>query len=322
MRSINKTMGPSEWTLLIILSILFGGSFFFSKVALAELRPFSVVLVRVSIAAVALHFIVLAVGQRMPASPKIWSLFLVMGIMNNLVPFSLIFWGQTQISSGLASILVAATPVWAVLIAHLMTADERLTTGRMIGVLLGFGGVVIMLGPDLLSGFGLNALAQLAVIGATISYALAGIFGRRFHGISPLVTAAGQLSCTAVMMVPITLWVDQPWHLTLPGTQTVLALLGLSLLSTALAYVIYFRLLATAGATNLMLVTFLIPVSALFLGMTFLSEHLDPRHLIGMILIGGGLASIDGRLGALLKKHLSHPNAGEACALHPGGCKS
>ncbi len=323
MRAINKTMGASEWMLLILLSILFGGSFFFGKVALSELRPFSIVLVRVAVAAVALHLVVLAAGQRMPVAVKTWGGFMLMGILNNLVPFSLIFWGQTRIASGLASILTATTPLWAVLIAHVLTPDEKLTSGRIMGVLLGFGGVSVMLGPDLLSGLGMDGAAQLAVICATLSYALAGIYGRRFKDISPLVTAAGQLTCTTLMMVPIAIWVDQPWRLAFPATQTWLALLGLALLSTALAYVIYFRLLATTGATNLMLVTFLIPVSALLLGMTFLSEHLDLRHFLGMALIGGGLASIDGRPAAYLRKHLSRPPAAppSTCLLQRQGCK-
>jgi drug/metabolite transporter (DMT)-like permease len=304
MVSINKTMGKLEWTLLIMLSILWGGSFFFSKVALAELRPFSVVLVRVGIAAAALSILVHSVGQRMPASLRLWGWFLVMGVLNNLVPFSLIFYGQTRIASGLASILNATTPLWTVLIAHLLTTDERLSSNRIVGVLLGLVGVVIMLGPDLLAGLGLNVAAQLAVIGATISYAFAGIFGRRFKGISPYVTAAGQLSCTTLLMTPIALWIDRPWQLPLPTAHTWLALVGLALLSTAVAYVIYFRLLSTVGATNLMLVTFLIPVSAMVLGLTILGERLDPRHFIGMALIGSGLAAIDGRPWKLIRKRL------------------
>lgn len=294
-KSTTKTMGPLEWSLLIILSILWGGSFFFSKVALAELRPFTVVLGRVVLAAIALNVIVIATGQRMPTSPKMWGFFIIMGTLNNLIPFSLIFWGQTQIASALASILNATTPLWTVLLAHFLTSDERLTANRLGGMLFGLVGVVIMIGPDTLQGLGLNVLAQVAVLGAAISYAFAGIFGKRFRGTSPNVTAAGQVTSTAVMMIPIALAVDRPWLLPAPGLTIWGALVGLALLSTAIAYVIYFRLLATAGATNLLLVTFLIPISALLLGITLLGEHLDLRHIVGMGLIGLGLAAIDGR---------------------------
>jgi drug/metabolite transporter (DMT)-like permease len=296
MRTAGHTMSAREWALLLLLSGLWGGSFFFSKVALAELPPLTVVLGRVGLAAAALNLAVLAAGERMPASPRLWGLFAAMGLLNNLVPFSLIFYGQTQISSSLASILNATTPLWTVLLAHLFAADERITAGRLAAVLAGLCGVAVMIGPDALGGLGRDALAQLAVLGAAISYACAGIFGRRFRGVPPLVTASGQVTATTLMMLPIALLADRPWALPPPSAVTWGALAGLALLSTALAYLIYFRLLASAGATNLLLVTFLIPVSALLLGTLVLGEQLDPRHFLGMALIGAGLAAIDGRL--------------------------
>jgi drug/metabolite transporter (DMT)-like permease len=294
-------MKPLEWLMLVLLSILWGGSFFFSKLALAELAPFTVVLGRVAIATLALYLVVRATGQRMPRSPKIWGQFLVMGVLNNLIPFSLIFWGQTHIGSGLASILNATTPLWTVLLAHVLTKDERLTTSKIVGVLVGLAGAAVVIGLDALRGVGSNVLAQFAILGATLSYAFAGIWGKRFKGISPLVTAAGQVTCTTVLMVPIVLLVDRPW--TLPGVslQTLGALAGLGLLSTALAYVLYFSLLARAGATNALLVTLLIPVSVLLLAAAVLGETLDLRHLLGMALIGLGLLVMDGRLLAYLK---------------------
>ncbi len=229
-----------------------------------------------------------------------------MGSLNNLIPFSLIFWGQTHIESGLASILNATTPLWAVLLAHFFTSDERLTLNRFSGVLFGLFGVVLIIGPEALHGLGLNFLAHVAIVGAALSYALAGIFGKRFKGTPPLVTAAGQVTSTAILMIPLVLLVDQPWTLSMPSLHTWGALFGLALLSTAVAYIIYFRLLASAGATNLLLVTFLIPVSALLLGMTFLDESLDPNHFAGMALIGVGLATIDGRLLRTLKAKLTY----------------
>jgi drug/metabolite transporter (DMT)-like permease len=172
---------------------------------------------------------------------------------------------------------------------------------------LGLAGAVFIIGPDVLGGLGLNALGQLAVLGAAMSYACAGIYGKRFKGISPYVTAAGQVTSTAVMMTPIALWVDRPWDLLPLRGTTWGALLAISLLSTAVAYTIYFRLLKTAGATNLLLVTLLVPVSALLLGAIVLGERVDARHLLGMVLIGLGLVAIDGRLVSSLQARLLRP---------------
>jgi len=294
--SINRQMGPAEWTLLIVLSILWGGSFFLGKIALAELHPLTLVLGRVAIAALALNLVVKLTGQRMPTSWRQWGPFFLMGAINNLIPFTLIFWAQTQISSGLAAILNATTPLWTVLLAHLFTTDERLSANRLGGVLAGVLGVTFIIGPEALQGMGLNVVAQIAVVGAALSYALAGIYGRRFSDTPPLVTAAGQVTGTTIMMVPIVVLVAPPWTRPLPSLGTWGALLGLALLCTALAYIIYFRLLRSTGATNLLLVSFLIPISSLILGMTFLGERIEPQHLAGMGLIGVGLAAIDGRV--------------------------
>ena len=301
-----KTMGLKEWLLLFFLSIIWGGSFFFGKVALDELQPFTVVMARVIIAAIVLNIVVHAGGHQMPKPRKIWGAFALMGLINNLIPFSLIFWGETQISSALASILNATTPVWTVLLAHFFTKDEKLTPNRINGVIFGLVGVVVMLGFDSLSGLAENIFAQLAVLGAGFAYAVSGIYGRRFSGIPALVTATGQITCTALMSIPVALIAEKPWLLPMPSAKVWGALLGLAVLSTALAYIIYFHLLSTAGPTNLLLVTFLIPVSAIFLGIIILGEKLDPRHFLGMGLIGLGLMFIDGRLPGLVKTRLTH----------------
>jgi drug/metabolite transporter (DMT)-like permease len=295
-RFAGNTMGLVEWLLLMMLSVFWGGSFFFSKIALAELRPFTIVLCRVGIAAVALWVVVYASGNTMVRAPGLWARFLVMGLLNNLIPFSLIFYGQTRIAIGLASILNATAPVFTVVLAHFLTRDERLTLNRAGGVLLGLAGVAVMIGIDALRGMGGNAVAQLAVLCAPLSYAFAGIYGRRFRKLPPVVTAAGQVTATTIMMVPIALLVDRPWSAPMPGAHTWMAIGGLSLVSTAAAYIVYFRILAAAGATNILLVTFLIPVSAVMLGMTVLGERLMTSHFIGMGLITLGLAAIDGRL--------------------------
>ena len=288
-------MGGVEWLLLVALGLLWGWTYFFGKLALAEVGPLTLVLGRVGVAALALDLCVFMAGHRLPRTLRAWGAFALLGALNNLIPFSLIFWGQTRIASGLAAILNASTPLFTAVLAHLLTRDERLTPGRLAGVLLGLGGVALMVGPAALAGLGREVTAQLAVLAGAASFALAGIFGRRFRHLPPLVTAAGQVSASSVMALPIALAVERPWGRTPPGLVTWGALLGLGLACTALAYVLYFRILATAGATNLLLVTLLIPVSAVLLGTALLGEPLEPGHVAGMALIGAGLAAIDGR---------------------------
>ena len=297
MREITRTMGTAQWTSLIVLSILWGGSFFFVEVAVASLPPFTIVLLRVGMAALALHLFLLATGDRIAFDLRLWGAFLAMGLLNNVVPFSLLVWGQTQIASGLASILNATTPIFTVVVAHFLTSDEKMTRGRLAGVAIGFAGVTVMIGPALLAGLGANLLAQIACLGATLSYAFAGAFGRRFArmAVSPVQTAAGQVTASALILLPLSMTVDRPWTLPAPGLEAMAAVVALALLSTAVAYILFFRLLASVGATNLMLVTFLVPVSAILLGATILGERLDPEHFAGMALISLGLAAIDGR---------------------------
>lgn len=243
---MNQTMGAREWLLLVVLSLLWGGSFFFAEVALVELGPLTVVLGRVGFAAPVLVAFVYLSGRRMPAAPRVWGAFLVMGALNNLIPFSLIVWGQVHIDSGLASILNATTPLFTVVLAHFLTRDERMTPGRLAGVLLGLSGVAVLIGPAALGGLGAHGLGQLAVLGAALSYAFAGIFGRRFKGLPSSVAAAGMVTGTTVMMLPLALVVEQPWTAT-PGPAAWFAVFGLAVLCTALAYLIYFRVLAAPG---------------------------------------------------------------------------
>lgn len=291
----NPTMGIKEWFLLIILSILWGGAFFFNKVALLELQPLTIVLGRTGFAAIALLIIVYASGLKMPKELSTWGAFAVMGLLNNLLPFSLIVWGQQYIDSGLASIFNATTPLFTVALAHFLTNDERLTMNRIFGILVGLLGVIVLIGVDALKNFGLQSLAQMAVLGASCSYAFAAIYGRRFKGMSPIIPSAGMLTCTAIFALPMVSVLEQPWHLS-PNLITWGALLGLALLSSAVAYLIYFHILAVAGATNILLVTFLIPVSALLLGVLIFGEKLSYTLFGEMALIFVGLIAVDGRL--------------------------
>lgn len=288
-------MSAIDWLMLAALSVLWGGSFFFNKLALAQWPPLPVLLVRVGLAALALLLVVRLAGLFMAVGRRAWLAFFGMGVLNNLIPFSLFLWGQQQIASGLASILNAMTPIFAVMVMHAF-GGERATSAKIAGVVAGFAGVAILIGPDALSGLGLNLLAQLACIAATVSYAFSGLYGRRFRELPPLVTAAGQLSASTLMTLPIVLLLNPPWTLPVPTGQTILALAGLALISTALAYVIFFRIMRSAGPSNVMLVTFLIPVSAIMLGVGLLGEALLPRHFAGMAAIFTGLALIDGRL--------------------------
>lgn len=301
--AINQSMGFREWVMLITLSILWGGSFFFVEVVVTELPPLTIVLLRVGLAAIALWIFAFAIGLRPPTSAAIWLAFFIMGMINNVIPFSLLVWGQTYIASGLASILNATTPLFTVVVAGVLLSDERITLAKLSGVAFGMAGVILMIGPEALGGFSGNVLAQLAVLGTAISYALASVYGRRFKAmrLNPIMLATGQVTASSLILLPVVFYLEQPQNLALPGFSSVAAILALGIFSTALAYILYFRILAAAGATNLTLVTFLVPVSAILLGSLVLGEVLQPIHLAGMALIGCGLVAIDGRLLKLLK---------------------
>ncbi|MGX5667384.1 DMT family transporter [Rhizobium daejeonense] len=293
-----KEMAKSEWLMLGALSLLWGGSFLFNGILVKAWPPVTIVTARVGLAAIALWIIVRLAGIAVPRSREAWLAFLGMGILNNVIPFTLIVWGQTHIASGLAAILNATTPLFGVLVAHVLTPDEKLTANKVAGLLIGIGGVAVMMGPSVLGHVGNDVWGELAVLGAALSYAFAGVFGRRFKrmGMPPLLPAAGQVTMSAFLLLPVALIVDRPFSLPAPGAEAISALLGLALLSTAFAYVLFFRILATAGVTNLMLVTILIPPSAVVLSAIVLGEQLELRHGLGMVLIALGLVAIDGRL--------------------------
>jgi len=287
-------MKPNEWGLLIILSLFWGGSFFFIEIALRDFQPFTLVFLRISIAALILVGVVYLRGQCLPASLKTWMGYIVLGLINNAVPFSLIVWGQTRIESGVASILNATTPIFTVLLAHFLTSDERLTVPKIMGVLVGFIGVYLMMMPELNNGFSWRGLGQLAVVGAAVCYGFAGIYGKRFRHIPAVVNSTGMLLCSSIIMLPLAIIIDAPWSVR-PSFEALSALLGLAVISTAAAYLLFFHLLAAAGATNVMLVTFLIPISALLLGVGVLGEVIRVFHYAGMGCIFLGLIVIDGR---------------------------
>lgn len=292
----SRPMTALEWLMLITLSVVWGGSFFFAAVAVQEIPPLTVAFIRVLGAAAVLWLVLVAMGRRLPLTRRVWAAFFLMGLINNVIPFSLIFWAQTEVASGLASILNAMTPIFTVVVAHASTADEKVTWNRALGVILGFAGVVVIFAGRI---EGASALwAMIALLAATVSYAFATVFGKQFvrMGVAPMDTATGQVTASSVILLPVILLVDQPWVLAMPSAPTVWSLVGLVLLSTAFAYFLFFRILSTAGATNLSLVTLLIPVSAIFLGMLFLDEVLTSWHVAGLGLITAGLLAIDGRV--------------------------
>jgi len=292
------TMTGRDWAILLFLSVLWGGSFFFIEVALETVAPFTLVLIRVAIAAAFLWVFLLARGERLAMPPGAAFAYLILALLNNVVPFVLFAWAQKEIDGGLASILNATTPIWGVLVAHAFTADEKATPAKVAGVLLGFAGVAVMIGTDFFGEIGTGLLAQLACLAATFCYALAGVWARRFRGmgVDPVAVSTGQLTAAAIVMLPLVLIFEPPWLAAPPSPEAWAALIALALFCTSLAYILYFRLVASAGATNSLLVTFLIPITAILLGALILDERLEPRHFAGMALIGLGLAAIDGRL--------------------------
>jgi drug/metabolite transporter (DMT)-like permease len=297
-------MNRSDWLILLVLALIWGGAFMFIGVAVKHVHPLTYVWLRLSIAALAMWAFLRMKGQPLGLPREVWGSMLLLALLNNALPFTLFGWGQTHIASGLASILNATTPIWGVVVAHLFTQDERMTPRKIAGVLLGFGGVATMLGPTLLANVGTDALAQLACVTASLSYALAAVWARRFRrmGLSPISVTTGQLTAGALMMLPLALFIDQPWTQPFPPVTAVAAITALALLCTAFGYVLYFRLIDRAGATNALLVTLLVPPVAILLGALFLSEQLAVQDFLGLGLIALGLAAIDGRLLSLVER--------------------
>ena len=295
---IDRTMARSEWGSLLLLGLIWGGAFFFIDVAVAEVAPLTFVWVRLSLAAAALWLFLWVRGE-VPRLPRgATGAMIVLALLNNALPFTLFAWSQTHIDGGLASILNATSPIWTVLVAHVLTSDERMTPAKVGGVLLGFAGVATMIGPALLTSLGDQALAQLAALGGALAYALAAVWARRFRvmQIAPATVAAWQLAWAALMMAPLALIVERPWTAPMPSLSAWGAILALAVVCSAFAYILYFRVIERAGATNALLVTLLTPPVAILLSALFLSEQLGLQHFLGLALIALGLAAIDGRL--------------------------
>jgi drug/metabolite transporter (DMT)-like permease len=295
---IRTQMNRSDWTILVFLALIWGGAFFLIGVAVRHVPPLTYVWLRLTIGAAGLWTYMLIRGEPVHLPKQVWGSILLLALLNNALPFTLFGWSQTHIASGLASILNATTPIWGVVVAHFLTDDERMSPRKLAGVLLGFGGVAVMIGPSLLSDLGTSALAELTCVAAALSYALAAVWARRFRrlGVSPFSVTTGQLTAGAIVMLPMSLFVDKPWTHAIPPVSALAAITALALLCTALGYVLYFRLIDHAGATNALLVTLLVPPVAILLGGLFLGETLAPQDFAGLALIALGLAAIDGRV--------------------------
>jgi drug/metabolite transporter (DMT)-like permease len=287
--------------LLLALSLPWGGSFVFFRVLAGSLPALTIAWSRVALAAPALLLLLWLRGGR--AAKPSWRTMgrdlAVMAVLNNVIPFSLFAWGEGRVTAGLAAVLNATTPAFGVLIAAMLRV-EALSRARVLGCLLAFAGVVVLIGPSLLAGG--DVLGGLACLGAACSYGFAALWGRRLRGVPPLAAASGQCLASAILLLPAMALIDRPWALPMPGPGTWGAILGLAMLSTALAYVIFFRIVVVSGAQNAMLVTFLTPVTGILLGALFLGESIAPRMLAGLLLIIAGLAAIDGRLAARLAR--------------------
>ncbi len=294
-------MSARNWALLLLLGTVWGGSYFFARIAVSEMPPLMLVMFRVSIAALVLQAFLTVRGPSFRIALPLAGSFFVLALLNNVIPFSLIFMGQTEVGAGLASVLNATTPFWTAILANMLTADEKLTPVKLTGIAFGIAGTGVMIGPGLLNGLGGPLWAKLALIGGAVSYGLAFIYGRRFRGVPPTLVATGQLTASTVIMIPLVLTLYGPGNLFSFSGNIWAAVIGLAVLSTAFAYLIYFRVLASAGATNASLVTFLNPVSAILLGSLVLGERLAPFEIAGMVLIATGLIIIDGRLLARIR---------------------
>ncbi|MEI2299718.1 DMT family transporter [Ensifer sp. MJa1] len=294
-------MSVRTWTLLALLGLIWGGSFFFARVAVAHVPPFTLVFLRLGLAALALHIYIRGRFGMYEALSGRWREFALMGLINNAIPHAFIFLGQTHIGAGLAAILNATTPVWTVIIANMATEDEKLSSAKLAGCLLGLAGTVVLIGPSAIGGlFGTSSSvplwALLLPVLAAVSYGFAATYGKRFRNLAPPVTAAGQLTASTLIALPVAALSDTPWLLPMPPLQVILSILGLALVSTAYAYILFFRIMREAGATNASLVTLLVPPSAILLGYLFLGETLQAADFAGMVLIALGLAVLDGRI--------------------------
>jgi drug/metabolite transporter (DMT)-like permease len=290
----STTPAPSlakEVALLVVLATLWGASYTFIKIGVETIPPITFIAARTLIAGGLLLAIIKMRGLSLPRDLAIWKRFFIQACINSVVPFTLIAWAELTVNAGLATILNSTTPIFAFLLTVLITRHEAVTARKLFGVIAGVIGISLIIGLEAFHGVGKEAIAQLAIVAATISYAAAAIFGRRFKGLDPMMPAAGSMICGAVLLIPVSLIIDQPWTI-VPSTDSVLALLGLSVFSTALAFVIYFRLIHTLGSVSTTSQAYLRVPIGVGIGVVFLGESLNPTAWIGLICVIAGVAAM------------------------------
>jgi drug/metabolite transporter (DMT)-like permease len=289
-----QTTLACEIALLLLLSLIWGSSFTLIKVAIPSIPPFTMVAVRVTLAAGVLLLIATAQGHTLPRQRSVWADFLVQGVLQSALPFTLISWGEAHITSGLAGVLNATPPMFVLAIAVMTGRGRQAISGRkIIGVGLGLVGVAVIVGIDVLSGIGTAApLAQAAVLGASLCYAFAPLWGQRFAKLPAIVTAAGAMSCAAILMLPASAILERPWALAPPPAQVIAAVIALAIVCTALAMVIYFRLIRTLGPLGTTSGSYLRAGFAVMLGATLLGESFTWSILAGMGLIITGVIAV------------------------------
>lgn len=291
-------MTLKSWLQLLLLSVLWGGSFFFIEIALVDLPIFTIVFLRVFTGSLLLLLFLKLKGAKLPKERSIWLRFFIMGLLNNVIPFTLIVSSQTFIDSSFASILNATTPFLTIIVAHILTSDESLTVNKIAGASLGLTGVIVLIGYKSMFSGNNELIGGVLMFLATLSYSFAGVYGKSFRKfqLNPVIIATGQLISSTIILFPLVITIDKPWDIPLPGYQSILAIVGIALFSTAIAYIIYFNILTKHGATNVLLVTLLIPVSAILLGVFILSEPFQVQYIGGISIISLGLLLIDGRV--------------------------
>lgn len=291
-----NSMSALTWSLLMLLGLIWGGSFFFARIAVHDVPPLTLVFLRLALAALAVHLYIAGRYGIYGLLRRHWRAFLLLGLVNNALPHAMIFLGETEIGAGLASVLNATTPIWTVIVANYATTDEKPGRAKIAGCFVGLIGTAVLVGPGAMDAAGAPLWALLLPIIAAISYGFGGVYSKRFRAIPAPVAAAGQMTGASLLILPVSMIVDRPWTLAMPPMTTIAAILALALVSTAFAYILFFRIIPLAGATNTSLVTLLVPPSAILLGAVFLGERLGTTQIAGMLLIGAGLAILDGRL--------------------------
>ena len=294
-------MGYTDWMYLLLLALLWGSSFLLMRIAVQEMPVFTVVLGRIGIAAVVITIFALIKGYALPNNLKDWSELFLLGFLRAGLPITLFVWAGTQIDSNVSGILNSTTPLFTVLVAHFLTQDEKLTRGKLLGIITATIGVIFLIGPSALQGLGDNVLGQLAVLGATLSYGFAGVYGRRFKHVPVVVSTASFLIGATIMILPIALILDQPWLLR-PSLPAYGSVIMLAVFNTGIAFMVWLTLVLRVGATNTSQVTFIIPVIALILGAVVLNEAIGWNALVGLGFILLGLAIAQNRLAFLRPK--------------------